>query len=162
MCFFPTENKENKESSRIRVSDLIKLPKLDPSTQKAKRKAPASAPSYHLTSRKSLKFIEEADARQKEKDKKEKELDKTKKQAVKTSKNKPKQRKRRKKRSQIQEEKLFLCTQDCKKSSENFPLKREFYLNVLLSKKGCTFLNVTVTRLVVLCKYYKHFLPGCI
>ena len=71
-AFFSTENKENKESKRIRVSDLIKLPKFDPSTQKAKRKAPASAPSYHLTSRKSLKFIEEADARQKEKDKKEK------------------------------------------------------------------------------------------
>ena len=122
MCFFPTENKENKESSRIRVSDLIKLPKLDPSTQKAKRKAPASAPSYHLTSRKSLKFIEEADARQKEKDKKEKELDKIKKEAVKQAKQ-AKARKRRKKRSQIQEEKLFLCTQDCKKSSENFPLK---------------------------------------
>ena len=83
MCFFPTENKENKESSRIRVSDLIKLPKFDPSTQKAKRKAPASAPSYHLTSRKSLKFIEEADARQKEK---EKELDKIKKEAVKQAK----------------------------------------------------------------------------
>ena len=67
-AFALTENKENKETRRIRVSDLIKLPKIDPSaTQKAKRKAPASAPSYHLTSRKSLKFIEEADARQKEK-----------------------------------------------------------------------------------------------
>ena len=98
MCFFPTENKENKESSRIRVSDLIKLPKLDPSTQKAKRKAPASAPSYHLTSRKSLKFIEEADARQKEKDKKEKELDKNKKEAVKQAKQaKAKEKKEKKK-----------------------------------------------------------------
>ena len=47
-AFFPTENKENKENTRIRVSDLIKLPKIDPSTQKVKRKAPASAPSYHL------------------------------------------------------------------------------------------------------------------
>ena len=85
-AFFPTENKENKESIRIRVSDLIQLPKIEPSTQKAKRKAPASAPSYHLTSRKSLKFIEEADSRQKEKDKKEKELDKIKKQTVKQAK----------------------------------------------------------------------------
>ena len=160
MCFFSTENKENKESSRIRVSDLIKLPKFDPSTQKAKRKAPASAPSYHLTSRKSLKFIEEADARQKEKDKKEKELDKIKKEAVKQAKQ-AKAKEKKKKRSQIQEEKLFLCTQDCKKSSKNFPLKQEFYLKLLLSKKGCDFLNVTVTRLVVLCKYYKRFLPGC-
>ena len=98
MCFFPTENKENKESSRIRVSDLIKLPKFDPSTQKAKRKVPASAPSYHLTSRKSLKFIEEADARQKEKDKKEKELDKIKKEAVKQAKQaKAKEKKEKKK-----------------------------------------------------------------
>ena len=154
MCFFPTENKENKESSRIRVSDLIKLPKLDPSTQKAKRKAPASAPSYHLTSRKSLKFIEEADARQKEKDKKEKELDKIKEEAV-------KQAKQAKAKEKKEKKKPFLCTQDCKKSSENFPLKREFYLKLLLSKKGCAFLNVTVTRLVVLCKFYKRFLPGC-
>ena len=105
-AFFPTENKENKESSRIRVSDLIKLPKLDPSTQKAKRKAPASAPSYHLTSRKSLKFIEEADARQKEKDKKEKELDKIKKEAVLQAKQ-TKAKEKKGKRSQIQEEKLF-------------------------------------------------------
>ena len=86
-AFFPKENKENKETRRIRVSDLIKLPKINPSaTQKAKRKALASAPSYHLTSRKSLKFIEEADARQKEKDKKEKELDKINKEAVKQAK----------------------------------------------------------------------------
>ena len=93
MCFFPTENKENKESSRIRVSDLIKLPKFDLSTQKAKRKAPASD-----ISRKSLKFIEEADARQKEKDKKEKELDKIKKQAVKQAKQaKAKEKKEKKK-----------------------------------------------------------------
>ena len=86
LCSFSTENKENKESRRSRVSDLITLPKIEPSTQKAKRKAPASAPSYHLTSKKSLKFIEEADARQKEKDKREKELDKIKKEAVKQAK----------------------------------------------------------------------------
>ena len=64
--FFLTEKKE---SRRIRVSDLLKLPKIELSIQKPKRKAPASAPSYHLTSRNSLKFIEEADARQKEKGK---------------------------------------------------------------------------------------------
>ena len=38
---------------------------------KKKRRAPVAAPSYHLTSKKSLKFIEEADTRQKEKEKKE-------------------------------------------------------------------------------------------
>ena len=97
-AFFPTEHKENKENTRIRVSDLIKLPKIDPSTQKAKRKAPASAPSYHLTSRKSLKFIEEADIRQKAKDQKEKELDKIKKEAVKQAKQaKAKENKEKKK-----------------------------------------------------------------
>ena len=97
-AFFPTENKENKETRRIRVSDLIKLPKIEPSTQKAKRKAPASAPSYHFTSRKSLKFIEEADIRQKAKDQKEKELDKIKKEAVKQAKQaKAKENKEKKK-----------------------------------------------------------------
>ena len=97
-CAFFPENKENKENNRIRVSDLIKLPKIDPSTQKAKRKAPASAPSYQLTSRKSLKFIEEADIRQKAKDQKEKELDKIKKEAVKKAKQaKAKENKEKKK-----------------------------------------------------------------
>ena len=86
-CVLLTETKENKENRRVRVSDLIHLPKIDPSSsQKPKRRAPASAPSYHLTSKKCLQFIEDADARQKEKDKKEKELDKIKKEAVKKAK----------------------------------------------------------------------------
>ena len=80
LCFFSTENKENKQSRRIRVSDLVQLPKIDPSTQKPKEKL--SAPSYHLESRKSLKFIEEADARQKKRIKRRKNWIKLKKEAV--------------------------------------------------------------------------------
>ena len=126
MCFFPTENKENKECSRIRVSDLIKLPKFDPSTQKAKRKAPASAPSYHLTSRKSLKFIEEVDARQKEKDKKEKELDKIKKEAVKQAKQAKAKEKKGKKEAKSKKKSYSFAPKTVKSqarifhSSENF------------------------------------------
>ena len=68
---------------------------------KKKRRAPASAPSYHLTSKKSLKFIEEADTRQKGKEKKEKELDKIKKEAVKKAKQaKAKEEKEKKPRKQ--------------------------------------------------------------
>ena len=49
--------------------DLIKLPKKDFSkeVQQKKRRAPATAPKYHLTGNKSIKFIAEADKSEKEK-----------------------------------------------------------------------------------------------
>ena len=81
MLFF-----NRKQRKQGKQKNLIQFPKIDPSLQNAKRRAPASAPSYHLTSKKCLKSIEDADARQKEKDKKEKELDKIKKEAVKQAK----------------------------------------------------------------------------
>ena len=86
-ALFEQKTKKTRKAEELGVSDLIQLPKIDPSSSwKAKRRAPASAPSYHLTSKKCLKFIEDADARQKEKDTKEKELDKIKKEAVKQAK----------------------------------------------------------------------------
>ena len=49
--------------------DLIRLPKKDFSkeVQQKKRRAPATAPGYHLTGDKSMKFIAEAHKRKKEK-----------------------------------------------------------------------------------------------
>ena len=120
MCFI-TETKENKKNRRVRVSDLIQLPKIDlSSSQKPKRRAPASAPSYHLTSRKSLKFIEEADIRQKENDKKEKELDKIKKRSSKTSKKSKSKGKQGKKETTKTQKKSNSFTSKTVKSSENF------------------------------------------
>lgn len=72
--------------------DLIKLPKKDFSKeiQKKKRRAPATAPEYHLTGQKSMKFIAEADKRKKEKLANETKLNKIKVEAVKAAKAKDK------------------------------------------------------------------------
>ena len=65
------------------MSDLIKLPKQPVVEPKKKRKAAATAPSYHLTSQKSLDFISQADERQKAKEAKDEKYNKIKKEAVK-------------------------------------------------------------------------------
>ena len=72
--------------------DLIRLPKKDFSkeTQKKKRRAPATAPEYHLTGKKSMEFIAEADKRKKEKLANDTKLNKIKVEAVKAAKAKDK------------------------------------------------------------------------
>ena len=76
----------------VRVMDLIKLPKKDFSqeVQQKKRRAPATAPDYHLTGDKSMKFIAEADQRKKEKIANDTKLNKIKVEAVKAAKAKDK------------------------------------------------------------------------
>ena len=68
--------------------DLIRLPKKDflKEVQQKKRKAPATAPAYHLTGNKSMKFIAEADKRNKEKITNDIKLNKIKVEAVKAAK----------------------------------------------------------------------------
>ena len=75
----------------VRVKDLIRLPKKDFSkVQQKKRRAPATAPEYHLTGEKSMKFIAEADERKKEKMANDSKLNKIKVEAVKEAKAKEK------------------------------------------------------------------------
>ena len=76
----------------VRVMDLIKLPKKDFSkeVQQKKRRAPATAPDYHLTGEKSMKFIAETDERKKEKIANDTKLNKIKVEAVKAAKAKDK------------------------------------------------------------------------
>ena len=76
----------------VRVMDLIKLPKKDFSkeVQQKKKRAPATAPDYHLTGQKSMKFIAEADKRKKEKIANDTKLNKIKVEAVKAAKAKDK------------------------------------------------------------------------
>ena len=68
--------------------DLIRLPKKDFSkeVQQKKRRAPETAPEYHLTGDKSMKFIAEADKRKKEKIANGTKLNKIKVEAVKSAK----------------------------------------------------------------------------
>ena len=69
---------ENIQKLKVSVKDLIKLPKADFTTQTSKRRATSTAPEYHLTGKKSLKFIEDADKRKKEKDATEEKYNKIK------------------------------------------------------------------------------------
>ena len=63
------------------------MPKEDFSKpQPKKRRAPATAPEYHLTGERSMKFIEEADQRKKEKTANEAKLNNIKVEAVKKAK----------------------------------------------------------------------------
>ena len=68
--------------------DLIRLPKKDFSkeVQQKKRRVPVTAPEYHLTGDKSIKFIAEADKRKKEKITNDTKLNKIKVEAVKAAK----------------------------------------------------------------------------
>ena len=75
------------ETTLVRVKDLIRLPKKDFSkVQQKKRRTPATAPEYHLTVKKSMKFIAEADERKKEKMANDSKLNKIKVEAVKEAK----------------------------------------------------------------------------
>ena len=71
----------------VRVKDLIRLPKQDFSKEiQKKRRGPVTAPDYHLTGQKSMKFIEEADIRKKENTANELKYNKIKDEAVKAAK----------------------------------------------------------------------------
>lgn len=61
-----------------------------------KRKAAPTAPSYHLTSKECMDFIEKADERSKEKDANEKKYNKIKEEAVKEAKAKERKEKKAK------------------------------------------------------------------
>ena len=75
------------ETTLVRVKDLIRLPKKDFSkVQQKKRTVPATAPKYHLTGEKSMKFIAEADERKKEKIANDSKFNKIKVEAVKEAK----------------------------------------------------------------------------
>ena len=63
------------------LQDILQLPKRI--KKQSTRAQPAKVPSWHITSPESLKFIEDANKRQKEKQKKEQHMDQIKKEAVK-------------------------------------------------------------------------------
>ena len=65
-----TENTPQK--MRVSVKDLIRLPKANFTKQTPKRRVTSTAPEYHLTGEKSIKFIEDADKRKKQKKQKKK------------------------------------------------------------------------------------------
>ena len=81
--------------TRVRVGDLIQLPQLPP--KKPVRKQAAKVPSWHLTSPESMKFIEEAHARQTKKDQDKERKDKIKKEAVRNANKAARQAKLKKK-----------------------------------------------------------------
>ena len=87
-----TENTPQK--MRVSVKDLIRLPKADFTKQTPKRRVTSTAPEYHLTGEKSIKFIEDADKRKKQKDATEEKFNKIKVEAVKEA--KAKERRERK------------------------------------------------------------------
>ena len=63
---------------KVHVSGLVSLPKM---SNTPARRGGLKVPSYHLTSPETIKFIKEADARQKEKEQKVQETEKIKKEA---------------------------------------------------------------------------------
>ena len=65
---------------KVHASDLVTFPKI---SHTPARRGGLKVPSYHLTSPETIKFIKEADARQKEKEQKVQETEKIKKEAVK-------------------------------------------------------------------------------
>ena len=100
----------------VRVKDLIRLPKKDFSkVQQKKRRAPATAPEYHLTGEKSMKFIAEADERKKEKMANDSKFNKIKVEAVKEV--KAKERKQiKKKQESLTQRSLSKLTLNCKRN----------------------------------------------
>ena len=68
-------------SFQVHAKDLVTPPVYVRPTKT--RKAPAKPPSWHLTSPETMKFIEEADLRQKEKELKQTKIENIKKEAVK-------------------------------------------------------------------------------
>ena len=79
--------------AEVHASDLVDMPVYVRKTPT--RKAPSQPPSWHLTSPETLKYIEEADERAKEKEIKQEKLEIIKEEAVKEAKKKERLEKRK-------------------------------------------------------------------
>ena len=77
----------------MHAKDLLKVPHFE--KQQSTRKQPQKVPSWWLTGPETIKYIEEADGRQKEKQKKADQVEKIKKEAVKEARKKERESKRK-------------------------------------------------------------------